>query len=254
MEFALISAGFAVGILTGMTSMGGAALMAPLLILVVGVRPVTAVGTDLVYGAFTKMVGAWVHLRQGTVDLAMVKRLAAGSAPGGIVGACTVVLLPHTLIPVDYYLRRFIGVVLIVVAAAVLLRISRVLKAIQPSQGMLDFLRGPGAIVFGAAAGFCVGVTSVGSGSLLAPFLMLLYPAKTNKIVGTDVFHAAVLVFVTAFVHASFGAVDWHLAANLLIGSVPGVIFGSRLATHIPPRPLRATLALVLLCTGWKMF
>jgi len=254
MELSLILTGLFVGFLTGMTSMGGAALMAPLLILLAGVRPVTAVGTDLVYGAITKVFGASIHLRQGTVDLHMVKRLAAGSTPGGVLGACALVWLPRLTVHVDFYLRKAIGILLIAVSAAVLIRILRWASSLHLSSETLAFLRAPGAVMFGAIVGICVGITSVGSGSLILPFLMLVYPAKTGKVVGTDVFHAAVLVSVTASIHAAFGAVDWRLVVYLLIGSIPGVVLGSRLACHVPLRPLRAGLADILLWTGWKMF
>src|SRR5438874_10469283 len=109
MNFPLIFMSFGVGVLIGLTSMGGAALMAPFLILVVGVRPVTAVGTDLVYGAITKIVGAWVHLRQGTVDLPVVKKLATGSIPGGLVGAAFVILLPRVTHDAEQYVKKAIG-------------------------------------------------------------------------------------------------------------------------------------------------
>lgn len=123
MNFPLLLMSFAVGILIGITSMGGAALMAPFLILVLGVRPVTAVGTDLAYGAITKIVGAWVHLRQGTVDLAVVRKLAAGSVPGGLLGSMAVILLPRFTHNAEHYVRTAIGVLLMVVAAILLARL-----------------------------------------------------------------------------------------------------------------------------------
>src|SRR5262245_36591637 len=116
MDFPLIVMTFFVGVLTGLTSMGGAALMAPLLIMVVGLRPVMALSTDLVYGAFTKIVGAWVHHRQGTVDLPVVSKLAAGSIPGGLLGALIVVMLPRFTANAEAYVQKAIGAVLIVVA------------------------------------------------------------------------------------------------------------------------------------------
>src|ERR1051325_11171953 len=141
MNFPLVFMSFGVGVLIGLTSMGGAALMAPFLILVIGVQPVTAVGTDLVYGAITKIVGAWVHFKQGTVDLPVVKKLASGSIPGGIAGSLAVVLLPRML--------------------------TRFPQAILPVR-TLQFLSNRGTIMWGVVVGFCVGATSVGSGSLLA--------------------------------------------------------------------------------------
>ena len=254
MNFPLVLMSFLVGMLIGLTSMGGAALMAPFLILVVGVRPATAVGTDLVYGAVTKIVGAWVHWKQDTVDLQMVRKLATGSIPGGIAGSLLVISLPRLTHDADRLVQRAIGTLLVIVAVLLLVRLVRPFPEAAPSGRWHDFLRDRGAVIWGAAVGFCVGATSVGSGSLLAPFLMLLYPSKTSRVVGTDVFHAAVLVSVTGLAHATSGGVEWDLVPTLLMGSVPGVLLGSRLATRIPARPLRTGLAALLLVTGLRMY
>jgi len=253
MNFPLLLMSFAVGILIGITSMGGAALMAPFLILVLGVRPVTAVGTDLAYGAITKMVGAWVHLRQGTVDLAVVRKLALGSVPGGLMGSLAVILLPRFTQHAEHYVRSAIGVLLMTVAAILLARMRVRFPEKTAAPGSGNFLYERGTVVWGWVVGFCVGATSVGSGSLLAPFLMLLYPSKTAKVVGTDVFHAAILVSVTGLVHGVSGGVEWNLVPVLLAGSIPGVLLGSRLAPLVPAQPLRAGLAAVLLWTGFQM-
>ena len=133
MNLPLILMSFFVGILIGLTSMGGAALMAPFLILVVGVRPVTAVGTDLVYGAVTKIIGAWVHLRQDTVDLPVVKKLATGSVPGGILGALLVILLPRVTHNAEQYVQRAIGLLLVGVAVILVARMLIPFPAATPS-------------------------------------------------------------------------------------------------------------------------
>ena len=125
MNFPLVLMSFGVGILIGLTSMGGAALMAPFLILVVGVRPVTAVGTDLVYGAVTKIIGAWVHLKQDTVDLPVVKRLAWGSVPGGLLGALLVILLPRYTHEAEHYVQKGIATLLVIVAVTLLVRMLK---------------------------------------------------------------------------------------------------------------------------------
>lgn len=254
MNFPLVLMSFLVGILIGLTSMGGAALMAPFLILIVGVRPVTAVGTDLAYSAVTKIVGAWVHYRQGTVDLPVVGKLATGSLPGGLAGALLVIALPRVTHDAEKYLQRAIEVLLVLVAAILILRMIVPLPEGTRSARNLKFLHERGSVIWGAVVGFCVGATSVGSGSLLAPFLMMLYPSKTSKVVGTDVFHAAVLVSVTGLVHAASGGVEWNLVPQLLAGSIPGVLLGSRLATVIPAKSLRTGLAALLLLTGLRMF
>ena len=254
MELPLLLMSFLVGLLIGLTSMGGAALMAPFLILVLGVRPVTAVGTDLVYGAITKAVGAFVHLRQGTVDLRMVRKLATGSVPGGLLSTALVLWLPRATHDADRYVQKAIGILLVVVALVLLGRMLLRHTATVKSGPLQHFLYEHGSIIWGAVVGVCVGLTSVGSGSLLAPFLMLLYPATTAKVVGTDVFHAAILVAATGLAHASAGTVEWRLVPVLLAGSIPGVLLGSRMAPRIPVRALRTGLAALLLFTGTRMF
>jgi uncharacterized membrane protein YfcA len=257
MSFPLLLMSFSVGILIGLTSMGGAALMAPFLILILGVRPVTAVGTDLVYGAVTKIIGSWVHLKQGTVDLPVVRKLATGSIPGGLLGALLVILLPKYTHEAERYEQRAIGCLLVFVAIVLLARlVMGTAQAATPSVNSvkrLKFLQNQGTVIWGAVVGFCVGLTSVGSGSLLAPFLAMLYPSKTAKIVGTDICHAAVLVSVTGFAHAAAGGVEWSLIPTLLAGSIPGVLLGSKLAVYVPARSLRTGLAAVLLLTGFRM-
>jgi uncharacterized membrane protein YfcA len=250
MVFSLVLMSFAVGTLIGVTGMGGAALMAPFLILVVGVRPITAVGTDLVYGAVTKIVGAWVHLRQGTVDLPAVRRLAFGSVPGGLLGAGAVWLLPRHAQQAELDVRRAIGGILVVVAVILL---ARMFFPGEPSSERHRWI-GRALPMWGAAVGFCVGFTSVGSGTLLTPVLMLLYPKRPATVVGTDVFHAAILVTVTGLLYAGSRGVEWNLIPALLAGAVPGVLLGSRLAIRIPPWPLRFGLAAVLLFAAYRMF
>jgi uncharacterized membrane protein YfcA len=245
---------FGVGILIGLTGMGGAALMAPFLILVVGVRPVTAVGTDLVYGAVTKILGAWIHLKQGTVDLPVVRKLAIGSIPAGLLGALLVISLPRYTHNAEQYVKRAIGSLLVLVALILIIRMLLPVAIANPSGKRLRWLEDRGTIIWGAIVGFCVGATSVGSGSLLAPFLMMLYPSKTSRVVGTDVFHAAILVAVTGFAHSLSSGVEWNLIPSLLAGALPGVTLGSKLATRIPSRPLRTGMAALLLVTGYRMF
>ena len=115
-------------------------------------------------------------------------------------------------------------------------------------------MQGTGSVIWGAVVGFCVGATSVGSGSLLMPFLFLLFPSQVSKVVGTDVFHAAILVSVTGLAHSFSSGVEWNLVPLLLAGSIPGVWIGSRLAVLIPPRPLRTGMAAILMVTGYRMF
>lgn len=246
----IVVASFIVGILIGLTSMGGAALMTPFLVVFAGVPAMLAVGTDLVYGAITKIVGATVHYRQGTVDLRIVKLLAIGSIPGSFLGFLFVHSLHRYGVNSDDWVKHALGVVLVVVAIIVLYRTVVIDK--NPSE--LPPARIPALTIgTGALVGFAVGMTSVGSGSLLAPFLVLVFPKNSARVIGTDVFHAAILITATAFLYIHAGQVQWNLMPRLLAGSVPGVLIGSALAARIPPRGLRFGLSALLFATGYRL-
>ena len=248
----LVGAGFVVGLLVGLTGMGGGAVMTPFLISVVGIGPVVAVGTDLVYSAATKIVGAWLHTRQQTVDFALVKRLAIGSIPAGLAAVAAIGFLPSVGVDADQAVRRALGAVLILVALVILCRMFAARERAVPERWRAA-LEGRGTIVAGAVVGALVGFTSVGSGALLVPFLICVYPLSPARVVGTDVFHAAILVSVTGLAHAQGGTVDWPLAATLLAGSIPGVTVGTWMAPRAPVRLLRAGLASLLLITGLSL-
>jgi uncharacterized membrane protein YfcA len=245
--------GFAIGVLIGLTGMGGGALMTPFLILVLGTRPTIAVGTDLVYGAVTKIFGAILHWRQGTVDLRLAGRLASASVPAGLVAVFLLRQMPQAGVDADAAIRRALGVVLILVSILLLARLRGTLPLPVPERWRLA-LQGRGTYVAGGIVGALVGFTSVGSGSLLVPFLISVYHLSASRIVGTDVFHAAILITATAAGHAQGGTVDWTLAASLLLGSIPGVTLGSWMAPRVPSQILRAGLAALLLLTGVNLF
>lgn len=249
-DLALAVAAFGVGVLVGLTSMGSAALMAPFLVLLLGVRPVIAVGVDLAYGAITKSVGAILHLRQRTVDLRAAAQLAAGSLPGGLIGSLWMVWFgARYRLTVDQHVRRALGIVLFAVAAQFLYSIVRQQAAKSAPRPVSPWvLRSAGFIT-----GLCVGLTSVGSGTLLVPILMTLYPSRPAEVVGTAVFHAAILLAVTGLAQSAAGHIDWKLVAILVSGSVPGVLAGSRLAPRMPVRPLRIVLTAVLLASAVKL-
>jgi uncharacterized membrane protein YfcA len=252
MDVTLPATGFLVGILIGLTGIGGGAVMTPFLILVLGTRPVVAVGTDLVYGSVTKLAGAWLHWRQGTVDMRLALRLAVASVPAGVLAVLALQMLPPSTEAADVAVRRALGVVLVLVAVLMIVRLRGDMSLTIPERWR-SVLQRRGTYVVGAVVGALVGFTSVGSGSLLVPFLVSVYPMSTARIVGTDVFHAALLVTATAAGHVHGNAVDWPLAASLLIGSIPGVTVGSWMAPRMSSRVLRAALAALLLFTGIKM-
>ena len=249
MDLTLPATGFVVGLLIGLTGIGGGAIMTPFLILVLGTRPVVAVGTDLVYGSVTKLFGAWLHWKQGTVDVRLGLRLAAASVPAGLLAVMALQTMPESNAEADEAVRRALGVVLIAVAVLMVARLGGGISLRVPERWRAP-LQGRGTYVIGGLVGALVCFTSVGSGSLLVPFLVSVYPLTTAQIVGTDVFHAALLVTATAAAHASGNTVDWALAASLLVGSVPGVTIGSWMAPRVSSRLLRAALAALLLLTG----
>jgi uncharacterized protein len=245
--------GLAVGILVGMTGIGGGSLMTPLLILIFGVKPVTAIGTDLAYAAVTKTVGGWRHLRQGTVDLSLSTWMALGSVPASIGGVYALQALERAAG------RRFDSLLLAVLAGAILftgivtLARALFLKGLHERERegfALDRRHKLAAVVVGVLVGFMLGVTSAGSGALIALILILAFRLVPRRVVGTDVFHAALLLWAAALAHLVAGNVDFALAGTLLIGSVPGVWLGSHWSVRIPVGALRTILGVVLVGAG----
>lgn len=248
----LLAMSFGVGILVGLTSMGGAALMTPLLLLLGGMKPIVAVGTDLAYGAVTKIIGAVMHYKQKTVDVTVALWMACGSIPGGTLGFLTITYLHTHGFDADKAVKRSIGIVLVIGAVVMVARTLRNKKEEKENE-FLKAHRRSSVIVWGFIIGFAVGLTSVGSGSLIAPFLMLLFPNNPARVVGTDVFHAALLVSATAALHSQAGHVEWSMVPIMLAGSIPGVLLGSYLAPRMPTRPLRIGLGGVLFATGYQL-
>jgi hypothetical protein len=250
---AIVAFGLGVGVLVGMTGIGGGSLMTPLLILVFGIKPITAVGTDLAYGAVTKTVGGWRHLRQGTVDMPLSWWMAAGSVPSAIGGVYVLELLERA------YGDDFDSILIVALAVTLLftglMTLTRALfmKALHDKErDTVEMTRRNkiNAVVLGALVGFVLGVTSAGSGALIAVGLILLFRLVPSRVVGTDIFHAAILLWAAAAAHIVAGNVDFGLAANILIGSVPGVWIGSNLTLRVGNGVLRTTLALVLIGAG----
>lgn len=246
--------GLVVGVLVGLTGMGGAVLMTPLLMLGLGMPPTTAVGTDLVYSTVTKLAGTWQHWRQGSVDTRVVRAMAIGSLPATLVAVVVLFAIRgHSEAGVDHWLERAVGVML---AVAAVLMLRRVLLGSRNTTTMSDRLvryQTPKLIAIGAFGGFIVGMTSIGSGSLIIALLVMTVPLTAEKLVGTDVAHAFLLVGVASIGHLFLGDVDLLLAAKLLVGSIPGVLIGSRLTLWVPRRPLQIGLAGLLLSTSFTL-
>ena len=250
MDPVVIAFGLGVGVLIGLTGIGGGSLMTPLLILFAGVQPVVAIGTDLAYGAITKTVGGWKHLRKGTVDLGVSKWLAVGSVPGSLVGVFLLERLQHRFGD-DFQspLLVVIAVVLGVVAFTVLFRALFMRKAVdrELETVVLTRRRKVTAAAIGAVLGLTLGVTSVGSGALVGLALIMVFRLTPHRVVGTDVFHAAILLWTAGTAHWIGGNVDFGLMANILLGSLPGVWVGTSLIGRVPAVVLRPALGCVLL-------
>jgi len=246
----VIAFGLGVGVLVGLTGIGGGSLMTPLLIIFAGVSPVVAIGTDLAYGAVTKTVGGWRHLRKGTVDLGVSKWLAVGSVPGSLLGVVAVNRLHERYgSGFDDTLLYAIAAALIVVAVTVLTRALFMPKLLDRERHTVVLSPGvrAGAAGLGFVLGGLVGMTSVGSGALIGLALILVFRLTPHRVVGTDVFHAAVLLWSAGLAHWVTGNVDLVLMANILLGSLPGVVIGTALITKVPASGLRPALGCVLL-------
>lgn len=249
--------GLLVGLLVGATGVGGGSLMAPILILLLGVAPTTAVGTDLWFAAITKSVGSVVHHSVGEPDWQVVKRLALGSLPASI--ATSLFLSQLSMEPFKSGLIvNALGVILIITALATLSwrRIQSAALSFDPKVAALYQQRQPAfTVLAGAILGVLVTLTSIGAGALGAAMLLALYPIRmtAQRLVGTDIVHAVPLTIVAGMGHLLMGNVDLHLLGALLVGSIPGIIIGSLLAARMNGAYIRMALAVVLVISGVKM-
>ena len=257
MDWAHGLSGLLVGLLVGLTGVGGGSLMAPILILLLGVSPTTAVGTDLWFAAITKSVGSAIHHSLGQPDWQVVKRLAYGSIPASIV--TTLALSQMDMDPIKRGLIvNMLGALLIVTAFATLGwgRIQRFVLRFDSSLAAAYAKRQPAmTVVAGAVLGVLVTLTSIGAGALGAAMLIALYPLRMSakRLVGTDIVHAVPLTVVAGLGHLWMGNVDLQLLGSLLVGSVPGIIIGSLLATQLSGNWIRPVLSVVLAASGVKM-
>jgi uncharacterized membrane protein YfcA len=243
--------GFVVGAVVGLTGVGGGSLMTPLLVLVFGVHPATAVGTDLLHAAITKAGGTYVHAKNGRVDWRITGLLAAGSLPAAVI----------TVLSLNYFtgglggsriITTTLGVALVLTAMALVLRayLRRVSKAHAP-----EVVRHPAlTILTGAILGTVVSLSSVGAGALGMTALFFLYPRlPASRLVASDLAHAVPLTLVAGIGHWIFGSVNWTLLASLLVGSLPGIYLGSQFVGRVPDTLLRFLLATMLVLVGCKL-
>jgi uncharacterized membrane protein YfcA len=242
-------AGLAVGILVGMTGMGGGSLMTPILILLFGFDPKTAVGTDILHGAVFKSFGAVRHRMLGTVHARLALWMLLGSAPMSLVG---VQIASGFGDGADSVMGKIVGAALILGGLGFVAKTFLSGKA-DDAPFILATRDKAIALTIGALCGFVVGLTSVGSGTFFGLAMLLIYPLTARKIVGTDVFHAAALLWVAGASHLLHGNVDLHAMAWLLVGSIPGVLLGSQMSIKIPDTALRIGFAVVLILSGIKL-
>ncbi|MDY0011549.1 MAG: sulfite exporter TauE/SafE family protein [Rhodocyclaceae bacterium] len=256
MDFAYTVAGFSVGAIVGLTGVGGGSLMTPLLVLLFGIHPSVAVGTDLLYAAITKAGGTLAHGLKGTVDWTVTRRLATGSLPAAALTLLVVSqFFPGGIEGATALIKVALGFALLLTAVAIIFRQQIQAFALKRTGGVENPRRTAIlTILTGAVLGVLVSISSVGAGALGVTALFFLYPTlPTLRIVGSDIAHAVPLTAVAGAGHWMLGSVDWALLGSLLVGSLPGIWLGSHISTKVPDRMLRPILAGMLVLVGAKL-
>jgi uncharacterized protein len=247
-------AGLAVGILVGLTGVGGGSLMTPLLVLAFGFHPATAVGTDLLYASATKTVGSAVHGIGGTIDWRVVRRLASGSIPATILTMLALGYAGDRFESTEHVITVCLGVMLILTAITMVFRRQILVYFAGAFEELPERRVARVTVVLGAALGVLVSLSSVGAGAIGMTVLLILYPKMpVNRLVGSDIAHAVPLTLVAGAGHWFIGSVDFQLLFSLLLGSVPGIIIGSLISTRVSDRVLRPILAGTLAIVGGKL-
>jgi uncharacterized protein len=254
MTWQFVLAGLFTGLLVGMTGMGGGSLMTPILVFLFGIPPATAIGTDIAHGAVFKSVGAVQHRRMGNVRARLAGWMLVGSVPTSLAGVWLAARLA------DLYgngtkdlMGQVLGAALLFGCVGLIAKSLTHTEAIEDVDWDLTTRDRVAAILIGAFGGFVVGLTSVGSGVFFGLTLLVVFPLRAHKVVGTDIFHAAILLYVAGAAHWAAGNVDFSILGWLLLGSIPGVLIGGRLTLSIPEHVLRLTLAGVLGLAGVKL-
>jgi uncharacterized membrane protein YfcA len=246
--------GFLIGVLVGLTGMGGGSLLTPILVIFFGFKPTLAVGTDVLPGALFKSFGAIRHRRLGTVHARLALWMFLGSGPMSLLGVAAATWLSHRSSGAESIEAYAIGAALVIGGCGLVAK-TFIKRGIQPDDApfVLDNRDKLIAFALGATCGFVVGLTSVGSGTFFGLVMVLVFPLTLPKIVGTDIFHAAALLWVAGFGHLVAGNVDLRTMMWLLTGSIPGVLLSSQFTPHVPDRVLRLGLASVLMLSGIKL-
>ena len=254
MDWEFVLAGLFTGVLVGTTGMGGGSLMTPILVFLFGIPPTTAIGTDIAHGAIFKTVGALQHRRMGNVRATLAGWMLIGSAPMSLLG----VWVAHRLTDrygddVESVMGQVLGAALLFGSIGLVAKSLVQAKSSGDEQWVLSTRDRVAAVLIGVLGGFIVGLTSVGSGVFFGLTLLVVFPLRAHKVVGTDIFHAAALLYVAGAGHWLAGNVDFGILGWLLVGSIPGVLVGGRLTLSIPDRALRLVLAGILGLAGLKL-
>ena len=254
MTWELSLTGLLIGLLVGMTGMGGGSLMTPVLVLVFDFNVVLAVGTDILHGAIFKTIGAWRHRVLGHVHARLACWLALGSVPASLAGVWVIEMLEDRYgDDVNDVASRILGAALVLGGAGFLLKTFIHGRAADNRPYLIRNRDRIIALVVGIAGGFVLGLTSVGSGTFFGLMLLLLFPLTAPKIVGTDIAHAAILLWAAGLAHLSADNVDLGATAWLALGSIPGILIGSQWTVKLPERAIRLALSLVLLLAGVRL-
>ena len=254
MTWQFVIAGLAVGVLVGITGMGAGSLMTPILVFIFGFNPATAIGTDILHGAVFKSVGGLRHHRLGTTSAKLSGWMFLGSAPASLLGVTTSSWLKHRYGSGIQSTEGYVlGAALVLGGLGMLLK--SVMRAREVGDGAFVMRKRDkvAAVLIGLIGGYIVGLTSVGSGVFFGLTMLIVFPLRAHKVVGTDILHAAGLLWVAGVGHFVAGNVDLHAVAWLLLGSVPGILIGSQYMVRIADRMLRITLSVVLFASGMKL-
>jgi len=254
MDLLYTASGFFVGLIVGMTGVGGGSLMTPLLVLIFGISPATAVGTDLLYAALTKCGGTVAHGRKGHVDWLIVTRLASGSIPAAAITLYVLSELPGHGKEIGHIMSVALGFALFLTAGAIFLRDKLLRYARKHEDSFIQRHVAPITIIVGVILGVLVTISSVGAGALGVTALFFLYPRiGTLKIIASDIAHSVPLTAVAGVGHWYLGSVDFNLLGALLLGSLPGIWVGSHIASKVPEKFLRSLLGTMLIIIGTKL-
>ncbi|MEH7380574.1 sulfite exporter TauE/SafE family protein [Bacillus sp. JJ1533] len=249
MDIWIAISGLIVGLIIGATGMGGGIIMTPLLLFGFGVSPAVVIGTDLIFASVTKSFGAYQHWRQRTIDFNLLLRVAVGSVPGTLTGLLLLYFVKQEdQAGLNLFITKGISVAFILISIVMLLKLFVWKKSLFDGSKQVNITV---LILIGFLTGFLVAITSVGSGTLFIALLLWLYPFKSSALVGTDILHGVLITGLAGLAHSFLGTIDYVLVLQLLSGSIPGVLIGSRITVKLPDLYIRILLITMMLVTSF---